>query len=586
MPATKKEPAKEIARFCDTAGIVLLVFDGYLYGYSYFDKWGWTSKFTDRLLGVLLRSRLFNDPIVSVSLGIVLLIIGTLFRWNAKKKLWNSKDPFGVGKAGFPQEHRCLKTPASLNTPGRYRYKGQKRRSWINLVNPYRGIMIMGTPGAGKSRFVIEPLIRQLAEKGMALFVYDLKHDALSRLTYAYWLANREQYPAKASFFTVNFTDLSRSHRCNVLQPGTLSFVSDAIGVSKTILLSLNPIWAERQGDFFVESAVNYLAALIWWLRAYENGKYCTLPHVIELSKLPYDQLFSLLGTNAQIAGLIHPFLVAYTNESTEMLDGQLAGAKVPLARLASPDLYFVLTGNDFQLDINNPQAPKIFCLGGDASRLEALTPVISLYIDRINRLCNKPGKYPCALVCDEFATVRTHSMLSTLATARSNQLIPIMSIQDISQLRTLYSRDEADALLNMCGNVFCGQAGGETARWISERFPKIQVEKESVSGTGSDNTTSRHLEWEQIVTPATVAGLSSGEFLGIVADEPGIELPRKIFHARLERVKADRLPGVRLPVVRTVEAEEIRRQFEQIRMDIGKIVGDVMKKIMDGLDG
>ena len=145
-----------------------------------------------------------------------------------------------------------------------------------------------------------------------------------------------------------------------------------------------------------------------------------------------------------------------------EMLDGQLASAKIPLGRLASPDLYYVLTGDDLDLDVNNPVSPKILCLGGEPSRQDALGPVFSLYIDRLNKLVNQPERLPCALICDEFATVRAASILTTIATARSNNIIPVLSVQDLSQLRTQYSREEADLILNITGNLVCGQVGAK----------------------------------------------------------------------------------------------------------------------------
>ncbi|MBN8855610.1 MAG: TraM recognition domain-containing protein [Sphingobacteriales bacterium] len=171
---------------------------------------------------------------------------------------------------------------------------------------------------------------------------------------------------------------------------------------------------------------------------------------------------------------LINPFIMSYRDGIMDLLDSQVSSAKIPLARLSSPDLYYILTGNDCTLEINDPAAPKILCLGGDPSRQEALGPVLSLYIDQLNRLVNRAGRHPCALVCDEFATVRAFSMVTTMATARSNNIVPVLSMQDINQLRTQYSKGEADMILAIAGNVFCGQVGGETALRVSERFPKI----------------------------------------------------------------------------------------------------------------
>jgi hypothetical protein len=342
----------------------------------------------------------------------------------------------------------------------------------------------------------------------------------------------------------------------------------------------MNKTSINRQGEFFVESPINFLAALIWWLRQYKGGLYCTLPHVIELAQVPYDILFTLLGAEPSIQTLINPFIEVYKNKSMELVDSQLSSAKIPLGRLASPDLYYILTGNDFSLAINDPAAPKIFCLGSDPPRQEALSPILSLYIDRLNKLVNQQGKYKCGLVCDEFATVRAYTMISNIfPTARSNNIIPIITVQDISQLRTHYSREEADLVVNTAGNLMCGQVGGETARWVSERIPPVMQYKTTISINSSDTSISRAEQPGDAVTPSTIATLSSGEFTGIVADDPGRELELKAFHARLERRGRD-LPRVLPPVVHDVDEIIVEEAFARVKQDIQKIVGEETRRI------
>jgi hypothetical protein len=411
--------------------------------------------------------------------------------------------------------------------------------------------------------------------KGVAVFLYDFKFPALTGLVYRCFLANRDKYPPLTKFCCIQFGDLSRSHRCNVLAPETLEWVSDALGAARTILLSLNRTWIHKQGEFFVESPVNFLGALIWYLRKYQGGKFCTLPHVIELAQQPYEKLFPLLEAEPEIESLVRPFVEAQTNKSFEMLDGQIASARIPLSRLASPDLYYVLTGNDLSLAINDPAAPRILCLGGDPKRQEALAPVLSLYIDRLNRLCNRPGRYPLAIVCDEFATVRAYSVATTIATARSNDIIPVLAVQDLSQLRVQYTRDEADLFMNISGNLFCGQVGGETARWVSERFPQVQRERVGITTNSADTSETVSVHWEATVTPATIAALSSGEFVGVLSDEPGREMELKAFHGRLVLEEGDGggAATVELPVVRVVDEKVVQQCFHQVRADIDKLI-------------
>jgi type IV secretory pathway TraG/TraD family ATPase VirD4 len=309
------------------------------------------------------------------------------------------------------------------------------------------------------------------------------------------------------------------------------------------------------------------------------------LPHAIELAQVPYEKLFTILGTEPEISTLINPFINAYRDKVMEMLDGQVASAKIPLGRLASPELYYILTGNDLNLDINNPAAPAIFCLGGDPQKQEALAPVLSLYIDRVNKLINRKDRYPCAMICDEFATVRAASVLTTIATARSNDIVPVIAVQDLSQLRTQYSHVEADLILNITGNLICGQVGGETARWVSERFPGTMQFKRTVAVNSSDTTFSRTRQMGPAISPATVATLSSGEFLGIVADDPGQEIKLKAFHAKVvndrEALERERAKWVELPVVREVDMEAVHKNFHRVKEEVQEIVRVEMERVL-----
>jgi len=630
-----KNKSYSVASLCVVTSVILVLLHIYFCYYSVFDKMGWTTIFTDRILLLTLKTGLFDnvyttkggaliflflsgwggpvrkDPEIAFRKSLLLLMTGlfiyllflpVVFGWKYTGRTalilyslftavswtvilfstgqlirrldlpWSVKDPFGRRKAGFPQERPLISSDFSLHLRGEYSWQGQKRKTWINFINPRRGVLILGSPGSGKSWFIIEPFIRQLIEKQFALFVYDFKYDSLTKFVWSNYLANKHKYPDKTAFYSINFTDLSRSHRCNVLAPATLNYLSDALGASRTILLSMNKSWVHRQGDFFIESPINFVAALIWYLRKYRDGVLCTLPHVIELSKIPYERLFTVLGAEPSIATLIDPFIQAYGNKTTEMLDGQVAGAKIPLGRLSSPELYYILSGNDLTLDINDPSAPKIFCLGGNPSRTEAIAPVISLYFDRLTQICNRPERYPCALVSDEFASIRAYNMVNTIATGRSNDIVPILAIQDIAQLQTQYSKQESATMLNICGNLLCGQAGGETASWVSQRFPKILQDRSSVSVNSQDTSVSTSQQWEPTVTPATVSTLSSGEFLGITSDEPGKELEHKTFHTRLIK-NGDELPLVPLPVIRSVSATDLQDQFGQIRKDITDLV-------------
>ena len=491
-------------------------------------------------------------------------------------------DPFaGHPTGGFLQAGKPIVTRYSLHFRGQYVYKGRRRKSHISIVNPRRGVLVLGTSGSGKSWFFVEPAIAQLIRKGTALFIFDYKYPVLTNHAYSHFLQHKDKYPSFTRFYCINFTDLSRSHRCNLIDPGTLVYLSDAMGISRTLLLSMNRTWISRQGDFFIESPVNFLAALIWFLRKYKDGIYCTLPHVIELSNTPYDQLFTILNAEPSVRGVVSRFIQSYLNNSMEMVDGQIASTSMPLARLISADFYYVLSGNDLSLEINNPSAPAILCLGGDPPKQEALAPVLSLYIDRLNKRINAPGRYPCAQVLDEFATVRATSVLTTVTTGRSNDIIPIICVQDINQLRTTYTREEADQFMNITGNLVCGQATGDTAGWVSERFHQVVQYRTTVSVNSSDTSVSKSEQSVDAVSTATLASLSSGEFVGIVADDPATPVKLKGFHARFIKQADDTVPAAELPVVREVDAALLQANFDRIVREVVDLVADETRRIM-----
>ena len=433
----------DLTRF---ASIFILLLHFYYYCYKAFEQWEIKSTITDRLMNNIVQTGLFNNQYNSKFLAIGLLIISLLGAQGKKDERINwrsiaaylmiglliffssslflglnypletiaiiymvasgigflfilaggnllsrliklnlSDDIFNSLNETFPQEERLLTNEFSINLIARYNLKGRIRKSWINIINPFRGLLVIGSPGAGKSWFVIQHVIKQHIEKGFAMFVYDFKYDDLSKIVYNWLQLNKNKYAVKPSFYVINFDNLSVSHRCNPLDPSSMHDITDATESARTILLGLNREWINKQGDFFVESPINFVTAIIWFLRKYADGKYCTLPHVIELMQSDYDELFPVLNTQPEIEVLVNPFITAYQNDAMEQLEGQVASAKIGMARLASPQLYWVLSGNDFTLDINNPKHPKIVCVGNNPEKQQIYGAVLSLYIPDID---------------------------------------------------------------------------------------------------------------------------------------------------------------------------------------------------------
>lgn len=640
MTGENEQGLRTIIDFTRLMSVVVLLFHFYFIGYPAFKEWGLTAAFADKLLaGVyktgwfigIYKARLIALGLLTVSLigakgkkdeklnawkvviwiasGLAIYLAGHLVysfdftttvgtaaymiivlagyliilmsgTWLSRLiRLTFRNDIFNKLNESFPQEERLLENEYSINLPAQYDLKGQKRKSWINIINPFRSLLVIGTPGAGKSYFVVRHIITQHIRKGFTMFIYDFKYDDLSRIAYNTLLNHGHRYKIKPKFYVINFEDLSRSHRCNPLDPATMEDITDATESSRTIMLGLNRDWIKKQGDFFVESPINFVTAIIWFLRKYEDGRYCTLPHVIELMQLDYPKLFKLLRMEPEIEVLINPFESAFRNEAMEQLEGQIASAKIGMARLASPQLYYVLSGNDFTLDINNPEEPKIVCTGNNPQKQQIYGAVLSLYISRVIKLVNRKKQQKCSLVFDEFPTIYFNGIDSLIATARANKVATALAVQDYSQLKKDYGRDQAEVIMNIVGNVISGQVVGDTAKLLSERFGKIVQERESISITRTDTSISRSTQLDSAIPPSKIAALSSGEFVGTVADDPENKINLKVFHSEIindhAAIKREEDSYQPIPQIRTISHFEIQETYFRIKNDINQIIKD-----------
>jgi len=514
-------------------------------------------------------------------LGYLLVLMGGV-RLSRLLKLPVQDDIFNTENETFPQEERLLENEYSINLPARYRLKKQSRSSWINVINPFRGVLVAGTPGAGKSYFVIRHIIDQHIRKSFTMFLYDFKYDDLSRIAYNKLLKYHINYKVKPSFYVINFDDLTRTHRCNPLDPRAMEDITDATEASRTIMLGLNRDWIKKQGDFFVESPINFLTAIIWYLKKYEDGKYCTLPHVIELMQVEYEALFGVLAQEEEIKVLINPFVSAFQNKAKEQLEGQIASAKIGLARLSSPQLYYVLSGNDFTLDVNNPEEPKIVCVGNNPQKLQVYGAVLSLYISRMIKLVNRKNQMKSSLVFDEFPTIYFNNIDSLIATARSNKVATTLAVQDFSQLKKDYGSEQADVITGIVGNIISGQVTGDTARKLSELFGKIVQDKSSMTLNSSDTSTTRSTQLDYAIPAAKIASLSSGEFVGIVSDNPEQKIALKVFHSEIqndhEAIRDEEDNYKTIPVIATVNPEDIQENYQRIKREVVEIVTHQIK--------
>jgi len=311
---------------------------------------------------------------------------------------------------------------------------------------------------------------------------------------------------------------------------------------------------------------------------------------VIELMMLDYDPLFALLQKQEEIKALINPFISAYRNNAVAQLEGQIASAKIGLARLSSPQLYYVLSGNDFTLDINDPKAPKVVCLGNNPQKIDTFGAVLSLYVSRLLKQVNRKGKLKCSLIFDEFPTLVATGIVSTISTARSNLVSCTLGIQSIEQLKKEYGSEFAEIIAGISGNIISGQVTGDSAKKLSESFGKIMQDRESVSINSSDTSVSKSTQLDYAVPASKIATLSSGEFVGIVADSPDQRIKLKMFHVELqndhEAIAKEEAGYVPIPEVRKVSQEDLQENYMRIKKDILELVKSELVPVEAAKDG
>jgi len=551
------------------------------------------------LNSILLQSASSFTPvlyILSTGSGYILLMqagvwISRLLKHNLMTDVFNSENE------SFQQETKLLYNEYSVNLPTKFHYQGNWHQGWINIVNPFRATIVLGTPGSGKSYAVVNNYIRQHIEKGFSMYIYDFKFDDLSTIAYNHLLNHSDTYKVKPKFYIINFDDPRKSHRCNPLNPNFMTDISDAYEAAYTIMLNLNRSWIQKQGDFFVESPIILLAAIIWFLKIYENGRYCTFPHAIELLNKKYEEVFTILTSYSELENYLSPFMDAWQGGAQDQLQGQIASAKIPLSRMISPQLYWVMTGDDFSLDINNPNEPKILCVGNNPDRQNIYSAALGLYNSRIVKLINKKGQLKSSVIIDELPTIYFRGLDNLIATARSNKVSVCLGFQDFSQLTRDYGDKESKVIQNTVGNIFSGQVVGETAKTLSERFGKVLQKRQSISINRNDTSTSISTQLDSLIPASKISTLTQGFFVGAVSDNFDERIEQKIFHAEIivdtVKLSQETQNNQKIPLIRSFIDEDgndsmtkqIQDNYKEIKTDILNIVTNEMDRIKNDPD-
>ena len=529
--------------------------------------------------------------IFTLSVGYICLLMGGV--WMSRLLKNNLMDDvFNTENESFMQETRLMENEYSVNLPTRFYYKKKWNKGWINVVNPFRASMVLGTPGSGKSYAIVNNYIKQQIEKGFAMYIYDYKFPDLSEIAYNHLLHHLDAYKVTPQFYVINFDDPRKSHRCNPINPVFMTDISDAYESAYTIMLNLNRSWIQKQGDFFVESPIILLAAIIWFLKIYENGKYCTFPHAIEFLNRPYAQIFPILTSYDELANYLSPFMDAWEGGAQDQLQGQIASAKIPLSRMISPALYWVMTGDDFSLDINNPNEPKVLVVGNNPDRQNIYSAALGLYNSRIVKLINKKKQLKSSVIIDELPTIYFRGLDNLIATARSNKVAVCLGFQDFSQLTRDYGDKESKVIQNTVGNVFSGQVVGETAKTLSERFGKVLQQRQSMTINRNDKSTSISTQMDSLIPASKISNLTQGMFVGAVSDNFEERIDQKIFHAEIvvdsAKVSAETITYQPIPIIADFTNEDgsdnlketIEANYKRVKQEIISLVESEKERI------
>ena len=530
--------------------------------------------------------------VATTVIGYVLLLIGGVYMSRLLKNNMMD-DRFNDENESFQQETKLMENEYSINLPTKFYYRKRWNKGWVNVVNPFRASIVLGTPGSGKSYAVVNNFIKQMIEKGYSLYLYDFKYPDLSTIAYNHLANHKGGYKIPPKFYVINFDDPERSHRCNPIHPDFMSDIADAYESAYTIMMNLNRTWIQKQGDFFVESPIVLFAAIIWYLRIYENGKYCTFPHAIEFLCRRYEDIFPILTSSPELENYLSPFMDAWQGGAAEQLAGQIASAKIPLSRMISPQLYWIMTGNDFTLDINNPKEPKILCVGNNPDRQNIYGAALGLYNSRIVKLINKKGMLKSGVIIDELPTIYFKGLDNLIATARSNKVAVCLGFQDFSQLKRDYGDKEAAVVMNTVGNIFSGQVVGETAKTLSERFGKVLQKRQSVSINRSDVSHSFNTQMDSLIPPSKISTLTQGMFVGAVSDNFDERIEQKIFNAEIvvDNRKVTEETAAYKPIPQIVDFQDdtpdkskmkavIQKNYDQVKQDVKDIVKKEIERI------
>ncbi|MDY3319488.1 type IV secretion system DNA-binding domain-containing protein [Riemerella anatipestifer] len=432
------------------------------------------------------------------------------------------KDRWNVEEESFDQNKELVNTDTSVNIPYLFRYNRKNHKGWIN-INPFRGTLVLGTPGSGKSFGVINPTIRQLVSKGFSLCIYDFKFPDLGQIAYYHYLLKRKKDPTyKHNFVVINLNEVEKSKRVNPLKKEYIKTLADAQEMAESMVSALQKGGSSAGGgadQFFTQSAINFLSSCIYFFATFENGKFSTLPHLLSFMNRSYEEIFTTLFTQEELTSLLSPFKSAYDNKAFDQLEGQVGTLKIFLSRLATKESFWVFSGDEVELKISDKENPSIMILASNPSTQDINSALYSAVLNRILRLINDRGNLPSGVIADEFPTIYIHKIDNVIATARSNEVAVMLGLQELTQLRQFYKKEVAETISSVIGNILSGSARDKgTLEWLEKIFGKIKQKSYSQSISNQGTTTSINEKMESMIPAGKIAGLRTGEMVGMIA--------------------------------------------------------------------
>ncbi|CAH0267716.1 MULTISPECIES: type IV secretory system conjugative DNA transfer family protein [unclassified Pedobacter] len=501
------------------------------------------------------------------------------------------KDKWNVEAESFMQQVKKVENPYSVNIPMLFYYKRRVRRGWVNLVNPFRATLLIGTPGSGKSFSVVNPFIRQMIAKSFTVCLYDFKFPDLGRIAYYHFLQGKKRGKLKDfNFHVLNLTDVEKSRRINPFRCDYIAMLADASETAEGTVEALKKGDKASGSDaFFTQSAINFLASCIYFMSRYEKGKYSSLPHVMAFLNRSYEEIFTVLFTNPELVSLLSPFKSAFAAKAFDQLEGQIGTLKIFMSRMATKETFWVFSGDDFNLKISDPTSPGILVLANDPNTQNINSACYSVVINRLTRLINSKGNLPSAILLDEGPTIFVHRIENLIATGRSNKVAVLIGMQELPQFKQQYGKDTATTITSVVGNVLSGSARNkETLDWLERIFGKSKQIGESISIDRSKVSKSISEKLEVLIPAGKITTLGAGELVGLLATDADVKYTGEYdtsainckINLDLKEIKEEEEGYVELPVFYDFggkKEEILTRNFLRINKEIEMLVAAFM---------